>query len=159
MGVGGVDLFFKKEAAWSFGYLHLQQSRNRLHSKEHKMFFFRKGRKVNSKEMQYEWLCMTRCLQRILSLFKNFLQENDMFTYSMSLKWQSLIKDIKVSFKTKQKLCSGVALTFEKLCIANAQHGKNCVSSPAAKATITTNLPKIDKLRTQTSNELRPVAF
>ena len=40
---------------------------------------------------------------------------------------------------------SGVALTFEKLCIANAQHGKNCVSSPAAKATISTDLPKIDK--------------
>ena len=40
---------------------------------------------------------------------------------------------------------SGVALTFEKLRIANAQHGKNCVSSPAAKATISTNLPEIDK--------------
>ena len=40
---------------------------------------------------------------------------------------------------------SGVALTFEKLRIANAQHGKNCVSSPAAKATISTDLPKIDK--------------
>ena len=38
-----------------------------------------------------------------------------------------------------------VALTFEKLRIANAQHGKNCVSSPAAKATISTDLPKIDK--------------
>ena len=41
--------------------------------------------------------------------------------------------------------CAGVALTFEKLCIANAQHGKKCVSSPAAKATISTDLPKIDK--------------
>ena len=40
---------------------------------------------------------------------------------------------------------SGVALTFEKLRIANTQHGKNCVSSPAAKATISTDLPKIDK--------------
>ena len=40
---------------------------------------------------------------------------------------------------------TGVALTFEKLRIANAQHGKNCVSSPAAKATISTDLPKIDK--------------
>ena len=40
---------------------------------------------------------------------------------------------------------SGVALTFEKLRIANAQHGKNYVSSPAAKATISTDLPKIDK--------------
>ena len=39
----------------------------------------------------------------------------------------------------------GVALTFEKLRIASAQHGKNCVSSPAAKATISTDLPKIDK--------------
>ena len=39
----------------------------------------------------------------------------------------------------------GVALTFEKLRIANAQHGQNCVSSPAAKATISTDLPKIDK--------------
>ena len=39
----------------------------------------------------------------------------------------------------------GVALTFEKLRIANAQHGNNCVSSPAAKATISTDLPKIDK--------------
>ena len=39
----------------------------------------------------------------------------------------------------------GVALTFEKLHIANAQHGKKCVSSPAAKATISTDLPKIDK--------------
>ena len=38
---------------------------------------------------------------------------------------------------------SGVALTFEKLRIANAQHGKNCVSSPAAKTTISTDLPKI----------------
>ena len=40
---------------------------------------------------------------------------------------------------------TGVALTFEKMRIANAQRGKNCVSSPAAKATISTNLPKIDK--------------
>ena len=39
----------------------------------------------------------------------------------------------------------GVTLTFEKLRIANAQHGKKCVSSPAAKATISTDLPKIDK--------------
>ena len=39
----------------------------------------------------------------------------------------------------------GVALTFEKLRIANAQRGKNCVSSPAAKATISTDLAKIDK--------------
>ena len=38
---------------------------------------------------------------------------------------------------------TGIALTFEKLRIANAQHGKNCVSSPAAKTTISTNLPKI----------------
>ena len=38
---------------------------------------------------------------------------------------------------------SGVALTFEKLRISNAQHGKNCVSSPAAKTTISTDLPKI----------------
>ena len=42
-------------------------------------------------------------------------------------------------------VAAGVALTFEKLRIANAQHGKNCVSSPAAKATISTDLPKIDK--------------
>ena len=42
-------------------------------------------------------------------------------------------------------MASGVALTFEKLHIANAQHGKNCVSSPATKATISTDLPKIDK--------------
>ena len=34
---------------------------------------------------------------------------------------------------------SGVALTFEILRIANAQRGKNCVSSPAAKATISTD--------------------
>ena len=40
---------------------------------------------------------------------------------------------------------SGVALTSEKLRIANAQHVKKCVSSPAAKATISTDLPKIDK--------------
>ena len=40
---------------------------------------------------------------------------------------------------------TGVALTFEKLRIANTQHGKNCVSSPAAKATISTDLPKLDK--------------
>ena len=39
----------------------------------------------------------------------------------------------------------GVALTFEKLRIANAQHGKNCVSSPAAKATISTDWLEIDK--------------
>ena len=38
---------------------------------------------------------------------------------------------------------SGVELTFEKLRIANAQHGKKCVSSPAAKTTISTDLPKI----------------
>ena len=43
-------------------------------------------------------------------------------------------------------LTTGVALTFEKLRIENAQHGKNCVSSPAPKATISTDLPKIDKL-------------
>ena len=42
-------------------------------------------------------------------------------------------------------ILSGVALTFEKLCIANAQHGKNYVSSPAAKATISTDLAEIDK--------------
>ena len=29
--------------------------------------------------------------------------------------------------------------------IANAQHGKNCVSSPGTRATINTDLPKIDK--------------
>ena len=40
---------------------------------------------------------------------------------------------------------AGVALTFEKMRIANAQRGKKCVSSPAAKATIRTDLPKIDK--------------
>ena len=40
---------------------------------------------------------------------------------------------------------TGVALTFEKLRIANAQHEKNCVSSPAAKVTISTDVPKIDK--------------
>ena len=40
---------------------------------------------------------------------------------------------------------TGVALTFEKLRIANAQHGKNYVSSPAAKATISTDLRNIDK--------------
>ena len=34
---------------------------------------------------------------------------------------------------------AGVALTFEKLRIANAQHGKNCVSSPAAKTRISTD--------------------
>ena len=38
---------------------------------------------------------------------------------------------------------AGVALTFEKLRIANAQHGKNCISNPAAKTTISTDLPKI----------------
>ena len=46
---------------------------------------------------------------------------------------------------TSQQHATGVALTFEKLRIANAQHGKNYVSSPAAKATISTDLPKIDK--------------
>ena len=47
--------------------------------------------------------------------------------------------------KIPGKVCtmSGVALTFEKLRIANVQHGKNCVSSPAAKTTISTDLPKI----------------
>ena len=38
---------------------------------------------------------------------------------------------------------TGVALTVEKLRIANAQHGKNCISSPAAKTTISTDLPNI----------------
>ena len=38
---------------------------------------------------------------------------------------------------------AGVALTFEKLRIANVKHGKNCVSSPATKTTISTDLPKI----------------
>ena len=38
---------------------------------------------------------------------------------------------------------TGVTLRFEKLHIANTQHGKNCVSSPAAKTTISTDLPKI----------------
>ena len=42
-------------------------------------------------------------------------------------------------------IITGVALTFEKLMIAKAQHGKNCVSSPAAKVTISTDVPKIDK--------------
>ena len=44
--------------------------------------------------------------------------------------------------KEKQGQClhkSGVALTFEELRIANAQHGKNCVSSPAAKTAISTD--------------------
>ena len=43
-------------------------------------------------------------------------------------------------FKTLQ---TGVAFTFENLRIANAQHGKNCVGSPAAKTAISTDLPKI----------------
>ena len=43
------------------------------------------------------------------------------------------------------KIHAGVALTFEKPCMANAQLGKNCVSSPAAKATISTDLPKTGK--------------
>ena len=49
---------------------------------------------------------------------------------------------------------AGVALTFEKLRIANAQHGKNCVSSPAAKTTISTDLPKIchDRAGLQTAH-------
>ena len=38
---------------------------------------------------------------------------------------------------------AGVAFTFEKLRTANAQQGKKCVSSPAAKTTISTDLPKI----------------
>ena len=50
-----------------------------------------------------------------------------------------------LSAMMRKKLRAGVALTFEKLRIANAQHGKNCVSSPATKATISTDLPKIDK--------------
>ena len=51
-------------------------------------------------------------------------------------------------------LVAGVALTFEKLRIANAQHGKNCVSSPAAKTTISTDLPKIchDRAGLQTAH-------
>ena len=48
----------------------------------------------------------------------------------------------------------GVSLTFEKLPIANAQHGKNCVSSLAAKTTISTDLPKIchDRAGLQTAH-------
>ena len=53
--------------------------------------------------------------------------------------------DGQVSYQQFLLYDSGVALTFEKLRIANAQHGKNCVSSPATKATISTDLPKIDK--------------
>ena len=45
--------------------------------------------------------------------------------------------------RTRWLASTGVALTFEKLRIANAQHGKNCVSSPAAKTTISTDWPKI----------------
>ena len=59
-----------------------------------------------------------------------------------------LTEDVKANSHFRMclsKALSGVALTFEKLRIANAQHGKNCVSSPAAKATISTDLPKIDK--------------
>ena len=48
-------------------------------------------------------------------------------------------------------LRSGVALTFEKLRIANAQHGKNCISSPAAKTTIST-ITLTCKLRTGLSD-------
>ena len=52
-------------------------------------------------------------------------------------------------------LFAGVALTFEKLCIANAQHGKNCVSSPAAKTTISTDLTKIVPVRILLACKLR----
>ena len=52
---------------------------------------------------------------------------------------------ITVLYSRREEYGTGVALTFEKLRIANAQHGNNCVSSPAAKATISTDLPKIDK--------------
>ena len=51
---------------------------------------------------------------------------------------------------------AGVALTFEKLRIANAQHGKNCVSSPAAKTTISTDLPKICHNRAGLQTAHRP---
>ena len=47
--------------------------------------------------------------------------------------------------KKKKLALPGVALAFEKLRIANAQHGNKCVSSPAAKAIVSTDLPKIDK--------------
>ena len=53
--------------------------------------------------------------------------------------------DLSLMFGICLESGTGVALTFEKLRTANAQHGKNCVSSPAAKATISTDLPKIDK--------------
>ena len=52
-------------------------------------------------------------------------------------------KDTRYLFDVFYIPLSGVALTFEKLRIANVQHGKNCVSSPAAKTTISTDLPKI----------------
>ena len=69
------------------------------------------------------------------------------------------VKQTGVMFILPNVKQTGVALTFEKLRIANAQHGNNCVSSPAAKATISTDLPKIDKHENSLSNELRPVAF
>ena len=56
--------------------------------------------------------------------------------YMLRLGVDEKIKDLHKQFP-------GVALTFEKLRIANAQHGKNCISSPAAKTTISTDLPKI----------------
>ena len=61
----------------------------------------------------------------------------------MVIKLSTRQTDERVNFVTGR--WAGVALTFEKLRIANAQHGKSCVSSPATKATISTDLPKIDK--------------
>ena len=55
----------------------------------------------------------------------------------------SIILPVLFYLYTAKPVYTGVALTFEKLRIANAQHGKNCVSSPAAKTTISTDLPKI----------------
>ena len=69
---------------------------------------------------------------------------------------------------------TGVTLTCEKLGIANVQHGKNCVRSPAVVTPIVrvvTSIPRKKRadhratvsvktsMRTQTSNELRPVAL
>ena len=63
----------------------------------------------------------------------------------MGLRSASAMFPAATEVKGKITHLSGVALTFEKLRIANAQHGKNCVSCLAAKATISTDLPKLDK--------------
>ena len=94
---------------------------------------------------RYSTMC-EHCIITVCRQCSFYLRSHRLF-YALCLQLKCTSSSVWFSSWVLCWIChvSGVALTFEKLRIANAQHGKNCISSPAAKATISTNLPKLDK--------------